>query len=131
MKRIFPVCVFVLGLSISILASHLPANSQSDRNIGDSGNLGIIANSDVEVFENPTEGNNIPLDVAIKGESGLSPRARQQGANAFCQSNQYNKAVNFEFKRGSTIGTMQWNKQTNSWEFCESCTMYLTKVTCQ
>ena len=56
------------------------------------------------MFDNPTEGNNIAVDVVIKGESGLSPKARQQGANAFGQSNQYNKAVSFEFARGSTIG---------------------------
>ncbi|MEG4304975.1 hypothetical protein [Microcoleus sp. D3_18a_C4] len=116
MKRIFGV-FFVIGLTISTLASNLPTKAQSSE--------------DIRVFLNPTEGENIPVDVVVKGASGLNQRARQQGANAFCKANQYTQAVSLDFARDSTVGTMQWNPKTSEWEFCEKCTMYLTKVTCK
>jgi len=131
MKRILGG-FFVLGLSISTLAFNLPVNAQSAQGSGTTGEPSGDAGSDVGVFENPTEGNNIPVDAAIKGADGRSPRARQQGANAFCQSNGYTQALEgFQYKRGSTIGTMQWDPKTNSWEFCANCGMYLTKVRCK
>lgn len=87
--------------------------------------------SAVRVFENPRGINNVPIDVALKGANGLDPNARQQGANAFCQLNGYKGAVDFQVAGGSNIGTMQWDRGANSWAFCASCGMYLTKVTCQ
>ncbi len=130
MKRIFGV-FFVLGLTISTLASNLPTNAQSNQKSGNTGNSGNIAATDIRVFRNPREGDDIPVDVVVKGASGLNERARQQGANAFCKANQYSEAISFDYERDGTIGTMQWNQKSERWEFCASCTMYLTKVTCK
>jgi hypothetical protein len=130
MKRIFGV-LFVLGLTISTLASNLPTKAQSNQNNGNTGKSSNIAATDVRVFRNPTEGDNIPVDVVVKGASGQNKTARQQGANAFCKANQYTEAVSFDYERDGTIGTMQWNQKSEQWEFCEKCTMYLTKVTCK
>ncbi|MBE9184184.1 hypothetical protein IQ270_05470 [Microcoleus sp. LEGE 07076] len=130
MKRIFGV-FFVLGLTISTLAYNLPTKAQSNQNNGNTGKSSNIAATDTRVFSNPREGDNIPVDVVVKGASGLSEKARQQGANAFCKANQYTQAINFTFDRDSTVGTMQWNQKSEQWEFCEECTMYLTKVTCK
>lgn len=114
MKRIFGV-FFVLGLTISTLAFNLPTKAQSN----------------LRVFNDPTKGDNIPVDVVVKGASGLDEEARQKGANAFCRANQYTAAVNFEWDRDSTVGTMQWNPKTFRWEFCEECKLYFTKITCK
>lgn len=130
MKRILGV-FFVVGLTISTLASSLPTKAQSNQNSGNTGKSSNIAATDIRVFRNPTEGDNIPVDVAVKGVSGVSERARQQGANAFCKANQYTEAVNFDVERDSTVGTMQWNPKTYQWEFCEDCKLYFTKVTCK
>ncbi|MEG4140700.1 MULTISPECIES: hypothetical protein [unclassified Microcoleus] len=134
MKGMKPISgvFFVLGLTISLLTSNLPTKAQSNQNTGNTGKSGYIAqNDDVEVFRNPTEGDNIPVDVTVKGASGTNRTARQQGANAFCKANQYTQALTFDYARDSTVGTMQWNPKSEQWEFCERCTMYLTKVTCK
>ncbi|CBN58013.1 hypothetical protein [Kamptonema sp. PCC 6506] len=103
-------------MTISTLASNIPANSQSS----------------TEVFEDPTVGDNIPVDVVVKGASGLNAEARQQGANAFCKYKSFTQALpNFRYERDSTIGTMQWDRKTEDWVFCESCKSYLTRVTCK
>ena len=131
MKRILGVC-FVLGLTISTLASNLPTKAQSNQNKENTGKSSNIAATDeVRVFNDPTKGDNIPVDVVVKGASGLDEEARQKGANAFCRANQYTAAVNYEWDRDSTVGTMQWNPKTFRWEFCEECKLYFTKITCK
>jgi len=105
--------------------------SKSSGNTGNSGNSGNNAASAVRVFENPRGTNGVPIDAVLKGANGLDPNARQQGANAFCQSNGYKGSVDFQFAGGSNIGTVQWDRGAGSWAFCASCGMYLTKVTCQ
>lgn len=130
MKRIFGV-FFVLGLTTSALAYNLPTKAQSNQNNGNTGKSSNIAATDIRVFRNPTEGDNIPVDVVVKGASGLNDEARQKGANAFCKSKQYTEAVNFEVERDSSVGTMQWNPKTYQWEFCEDCKLYFSKVTCK
>ncbi|MEG4841691.1 hypothetical protein [Microcoleus sp. B9-D4] len=130
MKRIFGI-FFVVGLTISTLASNLPTKAQSNHNIGNNGKSGNIAATDLRVFRNPTKGRNIPVDVVVKGADGLDEEARQKGANAFCRANQYTEAVSFDYERDGNVGTMQWNPKSEQWEFCEECKMYLTKVTCK
>ncbi len=104
---------------------------QASKSSGNTGNSGNNAGSAVRIFENPRGTNNVPIDVALKGANGLDPNARQQGANAFCQLNGYQRAVDFQVANGSNIGTVQWDRGANSWAFCASCGAYLTKVTCQ
>jgi Vitelline membrane outer layer protein I (VOMI) len=88
-------------------------------------------NSGIRLFENPLGENGIPIDVALKGANGLDPSARQFGADAFCRSKGYGRAVNFQFASGSNRGTWQFDTSTGRWTSCPNCGMYFTRVACQ
>ncbi|MGE5658564.1 MAG: hypothetical protein ACM37W_18335 [Actinomycetota bacterium] len=88
-------------------------------------------NSAIRIFDNPSHGNGIPIDVVPKGASWLDTNARQWEADAFCRLSGYQKAVNFQFVNGSNRGTFQFDTNTGGWTYCPSCGIYFTSVTCQ